>query len=46
MFLEVAGVQETDVVPDPYYGDTGDFAHVIALAEQGAAGFLERGFKE
>lgn len=41
LFLDVAGVQGVDEVPDPYYGDADDFAHVIALAEQGAEGLLK-----
>lgn len=42
LFLEVAGVRGADEVPDPYYGDSDDFAQVIRLAEQGADGLLIR----
>lgn len=43
LFLDVAGVQGADEVPDPYYGGADDFVHVIRLAEQGADGLLARG---
>lgn len=42
LFLRVAGVDAVDEVPDPYYGGPADFRQVIALAEQGADGLLQR----
>ena len=42
LFLQRAGVPGDDEVPDPYYGDPGDFRRVIELAERGAAGLIAR----
>jgi len=42
LFLEHAGVSDTDEVPDPYYGGAADFRRVIELAELGAAGLIAR----
>jgi protein-tyrosine phosphatase len=39
LFLQFAAGAE-DEVPDPYYGDAGDFERVLDLCEAGARGLL------
>jgi protein-tyrosine phosphatase len=40
LFLEYAPECGCDEVPDPYYGDVGDFERVLQLCEAGARGLL------
>jgi protein-tyrosine phosphatase len=42
LFLEHVGFDGIDEVPDPYYGGTRDFAHVLDLARRGSALLIER----
>lgn len=42
LFMEYAGEPEAMDVPDPYYGGPLGFEHVLDLAEEAAAGLLER----
>ncbi|MBU6248522.1 MAG: low molecular weight phosphotyrosine protein phosphatase [Xanthomonadaceae bacterium] len=42
LFLPAAGIEDVREVPDPYYGGPDDFRHVVALAERGADGLLDR----
>jgi protein-tyrosine phosphatase len=42
LFLPFCGIAEPDEVPDPYYGKTLDFAHVVDLAERGMVGLVAR----
>lgn len=41
LFLEYAGHPTHSEVPDPYYGDTAAFEHVLDLVESGADGLVE-----
>ena len=40
LFLDFAPDSGLTDVPDPYYGGTGDFEHVLDLVENGVAGLL------
>ncbi len=40
LFLDFAGTTSTSQVPDPYYGGTDGFDHVLDLIEDGARGLL------
>jgi protein-tyrosine phosphatase len=40
LFLHYAGVGAGDEVPDPYYGERGDFERVLDLVEQGSRALL------
>ena len=40
MFMEYAEDCGCDEVPDPYYGETHDFEHVLDLVENGVRGLL------
>jgi len=40
LFLDFAGENSSDEVPDPYYGGTGGFSHVLDLVEVAAKGLL------
>jgi protein-tyrosine phosphatase len=42
LFMEFAGRSEVDDVPDPYYGGPLGFEQVLDLAEEAAAGLLEK----
>lgn len=42
LFLEYAGVEERNEVPDPYYGNAAGFEAVLRLCEQGVDGVLRR----
>jgi protein-tyrosine phosphatase len=42
LFLEHVGFDGLDEVPDPYYGGTRDFAHVLDLARRGSALLIAR----
>jgi len=42
LFLEFAPEAATLEVPDPYYGGTEDFEHVLDLCESAARGLLKR----
>jgi len=42
LFLPFAGVTPPHEVPDPYYGNARDFAHVVELARAGMQGLIER----
>jgi len=42
LFLDFAPEQPLREVPDPYYGDTGDFERVLDLSAAGAQGLLNR----
>lgn len=43
LFLSYAGeINGSDEVPDPYYGEVGDFEHVLDLAERAAPLILEK----
>jgi protein-tyrosine phosphatase len=41
LFMEFAGGQDVEEVPDPYYGGAPGFERVLDLAEEAAAGLLE-----
>jgi protein-tyrosine phosphatase len=41
LFMEFAGDQDVEDVPDPYYGGAPGFERVLDLAEEAAAGLLE-----
>jgi protein-tyrosine phosphatase len=41
LFMEFAGDNEVEDVPDPYYGGAPGFERVLDLAEEAAAGLLE-----
>lgn len=41
LFMEFAGDNEVEDVPDPYYGGTPGFERVLDLAEEAAAGLLD-----
>jgi protein-tyrosine phosphatase len=41
LFLEFAPHLGRDEVPDPYYGGTVGFEHVLDLVEEAGAGLLE-----
>lgn len=40
LYLEQAGLQHGDEVPDPYYGGAAGFEQVLEACEQGAQGWL------
>ncbi|MCU0899664.1 MAG: low molecular weight phosphotyrosine protein phosphatase, partial [Cypionkella sp.] len=40
LFMHYAGVGAGDEVPDPYYGERGDFERVLDLVEQGGRALL------
>jgi len=40
LFLSFSGLNENEV-PDPYYGGSGGFEHVLDLVESASLGFLE-----
>jgi protein-tyrosine phosphatase len=42
LFLAHAGFPGADEVPDPYYGSSKDFEHVLDLARRGSALLIER----
>lgn len=42
LFLPWSGIATPDEFPDPYYGDEAGFAALVALAERGVAGLIER----
>jgi protein-tyrosine phosphatase len=42
LFLEYAGIRDTKEVPDPYYGETSDFDHVLDLTEQAVAPLIDK----
>ncbi len=42
LFLEYAGHGSMLEVPDPYYGDEGDFRRVVDLVEEGSRGLVAR----
>lgn len=42
LFLPFSGIIQPHEVPDPYYGKTSDFEHVVDLAERGISGLIER----
>ena len=42
LFLEHVGFEGLDEVPDPYYGGSRDFEHVLDLARSGSALLIER----
>lgn len=42
MFLRESGISTSVDVPDPYYGNAGDFERVIDLAESGVDGLIAR----
>ena len=41
LFMEFAGDQDVEDVPDPYYGGAPGFERVLDLAEEAAAGLLD-----
>jgi len=42
LFLPFCGIAQPHEVPDPFYGKTPDFEHVVDLAERGMSGLLAR----
>ena len=42
LFLEYAGIKDSIDVPDPYYGSSKDFEHVLNLIEAGIDAMLNR----
>jgi len=42
LFLPFSGIAQPHEVPDPYYGKTADFEHVVDVAERGMSGLIER----
>lgn len=42
LFLSFSRGQDTDEVPDPYYGNAAGFSRVVALCEAGATGLLSQ----
>jgi protein-tyrosine phosphatase len=42
LFLPAAGIEVPRIVPDPYFGGAQGFADVVALAQRGVAGLIER----